>query len=119
MALTAIIITGSGFEFERADGSPAQGSVSATLSETMQNGTVVVDPSPITGMFAAAGLKDQSGELPFTLLATDDPGTTTQSGTPAFYRFVIALDSALVQEFSAVVSHLAAGGTVDLSALGA
>jgi hypothetical protein len=112
MAFTTITITGS---FTRPDGQPAQGTVTATLSEQLENGTAIIEPTPIAGVLNAAGqLKDSSGLQPFTVVANDDPATTPQGSE---YQFVLELDSAPVKEFSAVVSHSAVGGTVDLSAL--
>ena len=112
MAFTTITIAGS---WERPDGQPSQGTLTATLSEPIQNGTEQIDPTPIAGVLNAAGhLVDSSGELPFTLVATNDPGTTPTGST---YEFVLELDSAPVHEASAVVPYNAAGATFDLSAV--
>jgi len=108
---TTITVTGS---FERPDGQAAQGTVTATLSTAMQNGTTIVDSTPIVGWLNAAGaLKTQNG-LAFTLLANDDTGTTP---TGSSYLFTVDTDGEPIQPFSAVLAHTLAGGTVDLTAL--
>jgi hypothetical protein len=112
MAFTPITIT---FTDDRPDSGAGSGKVTATLSEAIQNGTEVIDPTPIVGILNASGqLKDNTGLNPFTLVANDDAGTTPAGST---YLFVIQLDSAPLREGSAVVPHAAAGGTIDLSVL--
>jgi hypothetical protein len=62
MAFTPITITATE---ERPDGQPASGKVTATLSETIRNGTTLIDPTPLSGVLGAGHLKDASAELPF------------------------------------------------------
>lgn len=112
MAFTPITITAS---FERPDGQPAQGQVTATLSAQLRNGTEIVDPTPITGILNDAGhLKDTSGAGPLQLVANDDVDTTPAGST---YEFVVNTDAAPVDTFTAVVPHTAAAGTIDLEEL--
>lgn len=112
MAFTVITITAS---FDRPDGQPASGTVTATLSETIQNGTEVIDPTPIVGVLNSSGqLVNDSGLAPFTLVANDDPATTPAGSV---YSFLVELDSAPVDDGSAVVPHTASAGTIDLSVL--
>lgn len=110
---TMITITGG--PFLRPDGQPAQGAVTATLSEPMVNGSERIDPTPVAGILNAAGmLCDDSGELPFALEATTDPETLPVG---AVYAFVLELDSAPIDPFSAPLPHDAPGATVDLNTL--
>lgn len=113
MAFTQITITATP---DTPAGQPASGTLTATLSEPMQNATELIDPTPISGTFVDGALKDDSGEQPFTLAANDDTGTTPAAPS-ASYLFVLALDSAPLQQASAVISHLAPGGTVDLTSI--
>lgn len=113
MAFTLITITGG--PFTRPDGQPAQGTVTATLSERIQNGADVVEPTPITGTLDASGmLQNDTGLQPFTVEANNDPGTVPQGST---YEFVIETDGAPIDPFVAVVPYSAGGQTIDLSAL--
>lgn len=102
MPFTPITITA---DEVRPDGQPASGTLTAMLSEAMRNGSERVDPTPISALFAAGALTDSSGEQPLVLLATDDAGTSTESGRPAVYQFVVALDGAPLDTFTAVLSH--------------
>jgi hypothetical protein len=111
MAFTQITITASDV---RADGTPAQGTVTATLSEQIQNGTAVIDPTPIAGTLNVEGDLVDASAKPFVLVATNDPATLPQGAT---YEFVIELDSAPLRSGSAIVPYNAAAGTVDLSVL--
>ena len=55
----------------------------------MENGTKRVEPTPIAGVFNAAGMVvDDSGDLPVIVLACNRPRTTL-SAPPAVYAFVI------------------------------
>lgn len=108
MPFTPVTITGT---ITRADGTHAEGEFTATLSGTMTNGTTVIEPTPISGYLTAGGPVNESGQ-PFVLDAVDDPGTTP---TGRFYRFVLTLDNAPVDPFTAALTH--AQPTVDLSAL--
>lgn len=111
MAFTNITITATE---ERPDGTPAQGSVTVTLSERITNSGVSVDPTPITGTLNTSGQLVNSSGHPFVVVANDDTGTTPAG---SFYSFVVEFDNAPLDQFDAVVSHTAGGGTVDLSAL--
>lgn len=110
MAFTQITLTGT---IDRPAGTAAQGTFTATLSGTMTNGTTIIEPSALSGILTASGPETQAGQ-PFTLAAVDDPGTTP---TDRVYEFVIEADDAPIDPFTAVISHLAPGGTVDLSTL--
>jgi hypothetical protein len=112
MAFTLITITAT---FTRPDGQPAEGKVTATLSQQLRNGTTVLEPEPIVGVLNASGqLKDRTGELPFSLEANDDAGTLPAGST---YEFVPEIDSANLDPFTAVVPHTAPAGTIDITAL--
>lgn len=114
MAFTQVTITGG--PFLRPDGQPASGTITATLSEALTNGAEQVDPTPILGTLNALGmLVDDSGLSPFVLLATTDPATLPAG---AVYGFVLDLDSAPVDPFTAAVPYSAPARTVDLSTLG-
>jgi hypothetical protein len=111
MSLTSITITGT---FTRENGEGAQGTVTATLSQTIQNGTTVIEPTPVVGELSSTGkLLNQAGAA-FTLYANDDAATSPQ-GTS--YSFLIEVDNAPVREFRAVVKHSAAEGKVDITEL--
>ena len=112
MAFTLVTITG---DFVKPDGTPGQGTVTATLSEQMQNGAAVIEPTPVVGVLRQAGSLVNLSGLAFILEANDDPATTPVGSE---YVFLIEVDSAPVSEFSAVVPHAAAAGTIDLSVLG-
>lgn len=111
MPFTLITVTAA---FLRPDGQPAQGTVTATLSERIQNGAQSIDPTPIVGVLNAAGDLAATSGRPFVLEASNDPATVPPG---AVYRFVVALDSAPVTSFQAVVPYNAPAGTVDLSTL--
>jgi hypothetical protein len=115
MPFTPITLTGG--PFTRPDGTPAAGRLTVVLSAPMRNGSAQVDPTPLYGTLNAAGLlKDWSAAGPLVLEANDDPGTVPSAPT-ASYEFSLELDGAPGLPFSAVISHSALGGTVDLSAL--
>lgn len=111
MSLTTITVTGA---FTRPDGTPAQGSVTATLSAPLTNGTAEVEANPVVGSLNALGQLVASTGLPFTLVANDDPATVPVG---SHYTFLLDLDSQPLREFEAVISHSAPGATVDLSTL--
>jgi hypothetical protein len=110
MALTPVIITGT---FTREDGSAATGTVTATLNEQIQNGTTVIEPTPILGELVAGKLLNQA-KTAFTVDANDDAVTVPPG---SYYSFLIQLDNAPVREFNAVVKHTATLGTVDMTEL--
>lgn len=111
MSFTTITITGS---FERPNGEPAQGSIVATLSETIQNGTEIVEPNPVMGVLNGEGKLVSESLQPFTLAANDDTDTTPVGST---YTFLVELDTAPVRSFTATVPHAASEGKIDLSVL--
>jgi hypothetical protein len=110
VSFTQVTITGTE---ERPSDEPASGTVTATLSEQIQNGTEIIEPTPVVGELVEGVLLDQAGE-PFTLAANDDTGTTP---TGSEYEFVLELDNAPVREFRAAVPHTAPEGKIDLTTL--
>lgn len=111
MTFTLITITADEL---RPDLDAATGTVTATLSEQIQNGTEIVDPTPITGILAPGGLFDDSGIQPFKLAPNDTPGTSPMGST---YELVIESDSAPLRSGTVNVPYNAAGLTIDLSVL--
>jgi hypothetical protein len=111
VSFTAITITGS---FERPNGEPAQGSVTATLSETIQNGTETIEPNPVMGVLNQEGKLVAESLEAFKLEANDDTGTTPAGST---YTFLVELDTAPIRSFTAVVPHTASEGKIDLTVL--
>ena len=109
MTLSQIVITGT---FLAPDGSPASGTVCATLSDEIVNGVDVIAPSPICGVLNSTGQLVTQGGLPFKLYANDDPASLPPGST---YSFVFQIPD--LTAFSAVVPHGAPGATIDLSAL--
>lgn len=108
---TFIKVTGA---FERADKTPATGTITATLSGKITNGELTIEPTPILGELNNEGkLIAQSGG-PFELAANDDPATLPVGTT---YSFVVKLDNAPVREFDATVKHAAVKGEVTLTEL--
>jgi len=98
----------------RPNGEPAQGTVTATLSEPITNGTTTIDPTPILAELNGEGkLKAQSGEA-FTLVANDDTGTTPEGSE---YTFLIEIADAPVRSFKAIVPHTATEGKITLAEL--
>jgi hypothetical protein len=110
MSFTQVTITGTE---ERPNNEPASGTVTATLSEQIQNGTEIIEPTPVVGELVEGVLLNQAGE-PFTLVPNDDVGTTP---TGSEYQFVLELDNAPLREFTAVVPHTAVEGKIDLTTL--
>ena len=111
MAFTLITITSTN---QTASEQAATGTITATLSQRIQNGVTIIDPTPITGQINASGQLVNTLGQAFQLVANDDPSTLPQG---SYYTFTVQLDSAPVRAFNAIVSHTASGGTVDLSAL--
>ena len=66
MAFTLITVTGT---YNTQAGAAAAGSIIFTLTKAMENGDVIISPSPITVTF------DSSGAFSTVLLANDDAGT--------------------------------------------
>jgi hypothetical protein len=111
MSLTPITITTTE---TRPNGEPAQGTITATLSEPITNGTTTIDPTPVLGELNEEGkLKAQSGAS-FTLVANDDTGTTPEGSE---YTFLIEIDTAPVRSFKAIVPHTATEGKITLAEL--
>lgn len=111
MSLTPITITGT---FVRADGTASQGTVTAVLTETIQNGVEIIEPTPLLGELNTEGkLKNQS-QTAFVLYANDDAATKPQGSA---YAFTLEIDNAPIHSFEAVVPHTAVEGKVDLSEL--
>lgn len=111
MAFTPITVTGT---FKRPDGSPDSGTGTATLSHRLVNGTAIVEPEPVSLELSPTGTVVNTSGTAFILDAVDDTGTEP---TGAYYTFVLEFDSAPIDPFTAVISHSAAGGTVDLSTM--
>ncbi len=112
MSFTLITVTGT---FTRPDGStPTYGTVTATLSHRIQNGTSIAEPSPIVGALNQAGQLVAQSLQPFELIANDDPATAPAG---SFYTFVVELDGCPVETFDAVIPHTAPSSTLDFSTL--
>jgi hypothetical protein len=111
LSLTTITITGT---FTRPNGDPDQGTITATLSEVIQNGTTIIEPTPILGTLNSEGKLVNEALGAFTLYANDDAATTPAGSEDTF---VLQLDNAPVRSFSAVVPHTAVEGKIDLSVL--
>lgn len=110
MALTAVTVTGTFVDPDTSEPRTIQGT--ATLSGPMENGTEIVEPEPVRFQGNASGqVVNLEGEA-LTLVAVDDTGTEP---TGRFYTFSVTVDSAPLDPFTAVISHVS--GTVDLSAL--
>jgi hypothetical protein len=110
MSLTAITITGA---FPTADEeSPSQGTVCATRSGVLVNGTQIVEPASVCGVIVGGSLVAEDGASPFVYYADNDTGSTAGLHT----SFAIQVDGVLTA-FDAVVPYNAAGGTIDLSVL--
>lgn len=111
MAFTLITITG---QFEQADGTPAQGSVTATCSRALTNGALQVADSPEVGHLNSEGKLVNAADEAFKLAANDDAATEP---TGTFYEFVVAVGNAPTRTFTAVVPHAAVEGKIDLTEL--
>jgi hypothetical protein len=134
MAVTMITVTGVLLD---GAGNPATGKVRASLPVSLTNGGEVIEAglsrAQITGdgSLVAAPEFDQQANYgswpypraggPFVLAATDDPGTT-----PVGVAYVFELDQGardqgdvVPSQFSAIVPHLAAGGTISIGQLAA
>ena len=119
MSFTAVTITGS---FERADGTPEQGQITATCSHALRNGVESIEPDPIVGRLDDEGKLVNESNGAFSLVANDDPATVPEG---SWYSFVLELDSAPVRGFSAPVPHVGNGAepeeganpTIDLAEL--
>jgi len=119
MSFTLVTIIGT---FEREDGSPSQGTVTAQLTEDLRNGVDEVGRVPATGRLDDEGkLVNLAGEA-FKLVATDDEGTEPKE---AAYQWTLQIDEAPVRSFFAPLPHVGNGAeleegetpTIDLSEL--
>jgi hypothetical protein len=111
VSFTLITVTG---QWERPDGSPSQGTVTARCTGAMTNGVMIIDQVPATGRLDDEGkLVDLAGD-PFVLAATDDAGTDPKGEG---YEWTLEIDEAPVRSFYAPLSHAAPEATVDLSTL--
>jgi hypothetical protein len=79
--------------FDTPLGVPAAGTVTVNLNEAMSNGATI-DESP-TVLPIVAGVMNQA------LAATTDPATTTASGKPDTYHWIVDLDGGTVREWDA------------------
>jgi len=103
MAFTQATITHT---FLNADGTPASGEITFTLTKRMTNGTQTIIPSTVTAAVSATGTLSQ------LLWSTQDPGTWPQD---AEYRVDFRLLGAEQEQF--YVGVPSGGGTVDLGSL--
>lgn len=103
MAFSTATITHS---FINADTTPASGSVRATLTKMMQNGTTSIVPASITANLNASGV------LSLVLTSNADAGTTP---TDAQWRLDLDILGAENQEYFIVVPT--GGGSIDLGTL--
>lgn len=92
--------------FENADGTPASGAVTFTLTKRMTNGTTTIVPSEIT-----ANLNSE-GKLSQALTANDDPGTIPSD---AQWRVDLRILGAPSEPYFITVPT--GGGTADLGSL--
>jgi hypothetical protein len=103
MAFTLVEITA---QFERADGSPSQGTVTARCTAAMTNGVLLIDRVPATGRLDDEGkLVDLAGDA-FLLAATNDEGTTP---TGQGYEWTLEIDEAPIRAFDAPLPHVGNG----------
>ena len=99
MSLTRVTITGS---FERSDGSPQQGTVTAVCSTTIENGGEQVSAAPIAGQLDDEGKLVNAEGGPLQLAANNDEGTEPGG---SYYSFTVELSDAPLVFFTAVVPH--------------
>jgi len=92
--------------FENADGTPASGSVTFTLTGRMTNGTTTMVPASVTANLNA------SGQMSQVLTSNVDPGTTPQDTQ---WRVDLRIQGAKEESFFIVVPS--GGGSVDLGSL--
>lgn len=112
MTLTRITITG---KFTQPNGLPSSGTISAILSNTIQNGQEVVEPIRVEGVLNGSGhLVTRGTQQPFVLVANNDP-ETLPLGTG--YIFQIKINNANVRQFTAIVPHNAVNGVIDITEL--
>jgi hypothetical protein len=111
MAFTTITLTG---QFYNPDGTPAHGTVTATLDTAITNSDHTIEPTPITGIINSTGqLVAVTGE-PFTLTANNDSATLP---TGTFSYFTVTTVGAAPQSFTAIIPYNAPSSTIDVSAL--
>lgn len=115
MAFTTVVVVG---QWEREDGSPSQGTVTATLDREIHNDALMIGRVPALGRLNNEGrLVNDAGE-PFRLYATNDPDTEP---TSAAYQWTLQIDESPVRSFFAPLPHDAPEvegvPTIDLSEL--
>ena len=82
------------------DGSPAQGTVCATPTSMLANGSQLVDTTPQAGILNMAGQIVAQSLYALVIGANDDAGTTPPDGA---YVFTIQRDGSPLLEFTAAV----------------
>jgi hypothetical protein len=83
------------------------GFLTSVLSEPMTNGTLTIPDAPQNHQLQA------TGEMIVTLEATDDPGTTTESGQPPTYTLYLQLPGAPQQVVTTAICSGAPQGVID------
>lgn len=104
MSFTEATITHT---FRNADGTPASGAITFTLTERMTNDGVTIVPAEITAALNAEGKLSQK------LTANNDPGTIPQD---ALWRVDWRIQGPPMPE-SYFITVPSGGGTVDLGTL--
>lgn len=97
MSFTSIRIL---HQFQTDGGAPAQGFLTAVLSEDMTNGGVTVGPTPV--QFAL----DPNGNLDAQVFATDDSTTTSADSNPLYTFYLQLAGQSVVIITSAIPSGL-------------
>lgn len=110
MAFTLVTLDNPG-GYNKPDGTPANGTLIITLSDTLLNAGEVIEPTPITALIDNGKIVNSSYQ-PLQLVANNDPGTTPVGSN---YKFELTLDSSQFITFRAVISN--ASPTVDISTL--
>lgn len=83
------------------------GFLTYVLSEPMTNGTITIPDAPENYQLEA------DGGMSVALPATDDPGTTTESGTPPTYNLYLQLPGAPQQVITTAICSGAPQGVID------
>jgi hypothetical protein len=104
MAFTNVELTGT---FKGANEEPLTGRVTATLSTSVQNGTLSIAPTKVVGNVV-------NGALSMHLVANNDLATLPVG---SFYVFRVELQRTETREFKAIVQSNAPEGKVDISTL--
>lgn len=103
MAFTMVTVTGT---YETQAGAAAAGSVTFTLTKSIQNGNVIINPEPVTVTL------DGSGHFSTTLAANDDTGTVP---VDTQYGVTELITGAEPRDYFVTLSH--ATSPVDISTL--